>query len=55
MHLRQGGIPLSLMSQWIGHELLEIALIYAYASQKWNEKLSEKQNLLKKENKGHLR
>ena len=34
------------MSQWIGYELLETALIYAYASQKW--KVIRKAKLTKK-------
>ena len=31
MHLYRGGMPLSLISEWLGHAHLETTMIYAYA------------------------
>lgn len=31
MHLYQAGMPLPLISQWLGHSRIETSLIYAYA------------------------
>jgi len=31
MHLYQAGMPLTLISQWLGHANLETTLIYAFA------------------------
>ena len=31
MHLYQAGMPLPLVSEWLGHSQLETSLIYAYA------------------------
>jgi integrase/recombinase XerD len=31
MHLCQAGMPLPLVSEWLGHSQLETSLIYAYA------------------------
>ncbi|KJR44902.1 hypothetical protein UF75_4720 [Desulfosporosinus sp. I2] len=31
MHLYRGGMPLALLSEWLGHAQLETTMIYAYA------------------------
>ncbi|WP_411682388.1 tyrosine-type recombinase/integrase [Clostridium thailandense] len=35
MHLYHGGMPLSLLSEWLGHAQLETTMIYAYATVKF--------------------
>ena len=34
MHLYRGGMPLELLSEWLGHAQIETTMIYAYADTK---------------------
>lgn len=42
MHLYQAGMPLSLVSEWLGHSQLETTLIYAYADTEMKRKAADK-------------
>lgn len=42
MHLYRSGMPLALLSEWLGHENLETTLIYAYADTEMKRKAIEK-------------
>jgi len=42
MHLYRGGMPLPLLSEWLGHENLETTLIYAYADTEMKRKAIQK-------------
>lgn len=42
MHLYQNGVPLTLISQWLGHSRLETTFIYAYADTEQKRKAIEK-------------
>ena len=42
MHLYRGGMPLALLSEWLGHENLETTLIYAYADTEMKRKAIQK-------------
>lgn len=48
MHLYMAGVPLPLVSEWLGHTNLETTLIYAQATiemkRKASEKLAENEN-----------
>lgn len=54
MHLYRSGMPLALLSEWLGHESPETTLIYAYADTEMKRKAIEKatntSNPLKEEN-----
>lgn len=41
MHLYQSGVPLPLISQWLGHSRLETTLVYAYADTEQKRKAIE--------------
>lgn len=41
MHLYQNGMPLALISQWLGHSSVETTLIYAYADTEMKRKAIE--------------
>lgn len=55
MHLYRSGMPLALLSEWLGHEDPETTLIYAYADTEMKRKAIEKatntSNCLKEEEK----
>lgn len=42
MHLYHGGMPLPLLSEWLGHAQLETTMIYAYADTKMKREAIEK-------------
>ena len=42
MHLYRGGMPLPLLSEWLGHAQLETTMIYAYADTKMKREAIEK-------------
>ena len=42
MHLYQNGVPLTLISQWLGHSRLETTFIYAYADTEQKREAIEK-------------
>jgi len=42
MHLYQGGMPLALLAEWLGHAQLETTLIYAHADTEMKRKAIEK-------------
>ena len=42
MHLYRGGMPLPLLSEWLGHAQLETTMIYAYADTKMKRDAIEK-------------
>jgi integrase/recombinase XerD len=42
MHLYRAGMPLALLSEWLGHENLETSLIYAYADTEMKRKAIQK-------------
>jgi len=42
MHLYRAGMPLALLSEWLGHENLETTLIYAYADTEMKRKAIQK-------------
>ena len=42
MHLYQHGMPLPLISQWLGHSELETTLVYAHADTELKRKEIEK-------------
>ncbi|MFT5873163.1 MAG: integrase/recombinase XerD, partial [Clostridium sp.] len=42
MHLYRGGMPLPLLSEWLGHAQLESTMIYAYADTKMKREAIEK-------------
>ena len=42
MHLYKGGMPLSLLSEFMGHENPETTLIYAYADTEMKREVIEK-------------
>ncbi|MGL5084546.1 MAG: tyrosine-type recombinase/integrase, partial [Clostridium sp.] len=42
MHLYQSGMPLALVSQWLGHSQLETSLIYAYADTEMKRAAADK-------------
>ncbi|MDO9581189.1 MAG: tyrosine-type recombinase/integrase [Bacteroidales bacterium] len=42
MHLYHGGMPLPLLSEWLGHAQLESTMIYAYADTKMKREAIEK-------------
>jgi len=44
MHLYRAGMPLALLSEWLGHENPETTLIYAYADTEMKRKAVEKAN-----------
>ena len=54
MHLYMAGMPLELVSQWLGHSQMETTLIYASATaemkRKQLEKIYNKENSVFKEN-----
>ena len=41
MHLYQAGMPLAILSEWLGHESPETTLIYAYADTEMKRKAIE--------------
>lgn len=45
MHLYRGGMPLSLISEWLGHAHLETTMIYAYADTEMKREAIQKQQL----------
>jgi integrase/recombinase XerD len=42
MHLYRGGMPLPLLSEWLGHAQLETTMIYAYADTEMKREAIEK-------------
>lgn len=42
MHLYRGGMPLALLSEWLGHAQLETTKIYAYADTQMKREAIEK-------------
>jgi len=42
MHLYRSGMPLTLLSEWLGHEDPETSLIYAYADTEMKRRAIEK-------------
>ncbi|WP_025642763.1 tyrosine-type recombinase/integrase [Schnuerera ultunensis] len=42
MHLYQAGMPLPLVSEWLGHSQLETSLIYAYADTEMKRAVADK-------------
>lgn len=42
MHLYRAGMPLALLSEWLGHENPETSLIYAYADTEMKRQATEK-------------
>jgi len=42
MHLYRGGMPLPLLSEWLGHAQMETTLIYANADTKMKQEAIEK-------------
>ena len=41
IHLYRNGVPLPLISQWLGHSNLETTLVYAYADTEMKRKAIE--------------
>jgi integrase/recombinase XerD len=42
MHLYQAGMPLPLVSEWLGHSQMETSLIYAHADTEMKRAASDK-------------
>jgi integrase/recombinase XerD len=42
MHLYRGGMPLPLLSEWLGHAQIETTMVYAYADTKMKREAIEK-------------
>jgi integrase/recombinase XerD len=42
MHLYRSGMPLALLSEWLGHANLETTMIYAYADTEMKRKAIQK-------------
>ena len=42
MHLYEAGMPLPMISEWLGHSQMETTLIYAYADTEMKRKAVEK-------------